>query len=99
MGTNALPQLAGFLADLIFVGCAFAALLYAVWLQLKRPSVARLGRLSLVVSFGAVVTLFALGATQGAPVSLPLFFLFVLMALFLLLEFRFQMSASGMLVS
>lgn len=99
MGTNAVPQLAGFLADLIFVGCGFAALLYAVWLQVKKPSVARLGRLSLVVSFGAVVTLFALGATQGAPVALPLFFLFVLMALFLLLEFLFQMSALGMLVS
>lgn len=100
METNALsPQLAGFLSDLLFVGCGFAALLYALWFVLRRKSLVGLGRLSLVVAFGALVTLFAVGATQGVPVSFPLFFLFVLVALFVLLEFLFQMSALGMLVS
>lgn len=93
------PQLAGFLSDLLFVGCGFAALLYALWFVLKRKSLVGFGRLSLVVAFGALVTLFAIGATAGVPVSFPLYYLFVLVALFVLLEFLFQMSALGLLVS
>ena len=93
------PQLAGFLADLIFVGCLFAALLYGLWFAFRRPRLVNMARLSLVMSFGGTVTLFALGQTQGAALSLPLFYLFVLMALFLILEFLFQMSVLGLMVS
>lgn len=93
------PQLLGFLADLIFVGCLFASLLYGLWFATKRATLVGMARLSLVVSFGTVVTLFAVGMTHGQAMSFPLFYLFVLLALFLLLEFLFQMSALGLLVS
>jgi hypothetical protein len=93
------PQLLGFLADLVFVGCLFASALYGLWFLTKRPSLVGMARLSLVVSFGAVVTLFAYGQVNSHALSFPLFYLFILQALFLILEFLFQMSALGLLVS
>jgi hypothetical protein len=93
------PQLLGFLADLGFVGCMFASVLYGLWVLLKRPTLVSLARMSLVVSFGAVVTLFGVGMSHGAPLSYASFYLFVLVSLFILLEFLFQMSSLGLLVS
>jgi hypothetical protein len=95
----AAPQLLGFLSDLGFVGCLFASVLYALWFALKRPALVNLARLSLVVSFGAVVALFAVGTSHGAPLSYSTFYLFILLTLFILLEFLFQMSSLGVLVS
>ena len=73
------PQVLGFLADLAFVGCLFAVVLYGLWFLLKRASLVGMARLSLVVSFGAVVTLFGVGMSQGQAMSYPLFYLFILL--------------------
>ncbi|HEY9723774.1 MAG TPA: hypothetical protein V6D47_17305 [Oscillatoriaceae cyanobacterium] len=97
MTASAGSQLVGFLADISFVGAVFGLLLYGCWMWLGRETLVGLGRLSLVIAFGAGVMRFALGHTAGFP-FLDLY-LFVLIGLFLLLEFLFQMSVLGLLVS
>lgn len=91
--------LVGFLADLRLVACGFAFVLYALWAASPRPGLVGLGRLSLVVAFGATVLAYA--STLGPPHTLPYLdlFLFALLALFLMLEFLFQLSVLGVGVS
>jgi hypothetical protein len=94
-----LNQMGGALADLRFVACVCALALYAAWLGSQRPRLVGLARLGLVVAFGATVV--AYGVSQVPMQALPFtdFFLFVLLALFLILEFLFQMSVLGVFVS
>ena len=91
--------LVGFLADLRLVACAFAFVLYGLWAVSPRAGLVGLGRLSLVVAFGATVLSYA--SALGAPHVLPYLdlFLFALLALFLMLEFLFQLSVLGVGVS
>lgn len=101
MTPSASSQLIGFLADISFVGAVFGVLLYGLWGWLGRETLVGLGRLSLVIAFGAGVMRFALAASQGHAMGFPFlaFYLFVLIGVFLLLEFLFQMSVLGLLVS
>lgn len=91
--------LVGFLADLRLVACGFALVLYGAWAFSPRPGLVGLGRLSLVVAFGATVLAYA--TALAAPHQLPYLdlFLFALLALFLMLEFLFQLSILGVGVS
>lgn len=91
--------LVGFLADLRLVACACALLLYGAWAAAPRPGLVGLGRLSLVVAFGATVLAYA--TALGAPHQLPYLdlFLFALLAAFLMLEFLFHLSVLGVGVS
>jgi hypothetical protein len=92
-------QWGSFLADLRFLACLGAFPLYAIWLFVQRASLVGLARLGLVIAFGATVLAYA---ATGAPLhALPFtdFFLFVLLAMFLILEFLFQMSVLGVLVA
>lgn len=92
-------MLVGFLADLRLVACAFALLLYGAWAVSPRPGLVGLGRLSLVVAFGATVLAYA--TALRPPHQLPYLdlFLFGLLAAFLMLEFLFQLSVLGVGVS
>lgn len=91
--------LVSFLADLRLVACGFAFILYALWAFSPRAGLVNLGRLSLVVAFGATVLAYA--TTLSAPHTLPYvdLFLFALLALFLMLEFLFHLSILGVGVS
>jgi hypothetical protein len=92
-------QLAAFLGDVLFVGCLGAMVLYGLWLSTRSKGLAGLGRLSLVVAFGAGLTMAAIGQGYVAGMSLPLMYLFLLVAVYILLEFLFQMSVLGLWVS
>jgi hypothetical protein len=94
-----LNQMGAFFADLRFVACVCALALYAAWLTFQRPGLVGMARLGLLVAFCA--TIVAYGVSQVPVQALPFtdFFLFVLLALFLIMEFLFQMSVLGVLVS
>lgn len=99
MSGKVVLQLSGLLGDMMLVGFGAATLLYALWLLFKARGLVNLGRLSLVVAFGAAVITLALGQGYVHGFSYPLFFLFLFLALFLAMEFLFQMSVLGLLVS
>lgn len=102
MNASSVTQFSGFFADVIFVGCLAACLLYGAWAASGRKQLAGLGRLSLTLAFGGALALFVFSHQSAAalgPWSYLLFFVFLLLALFLLLEFLFQMSVLGLFVS
>lgn len=99
MSANLALQLSGLLGDLMFVACGAGALLYGLWLVVQNKSLVNLGRLSLVLAFGAALFQLVLGQGYLQGLSFPVFFIFLLMAIFLTLEFLFQMSVLGLLVS
>lgn len=99
MNAKSALQLAGFLGDILFVGCLAAMVLYGAWLATRSQGLAGLGRLSLVVAFGAGLVMAAIGQGYLQGMALPLLYLFLVIAVFLLLEFLFQMSVLGLWVS
>jgi hypothetical protein len=92
-------QLGSFLADLRFLACIGALALYAAWIAVQRPGLVGMARLGLVVAFGATVVAYALSGVPPGTLPFTDYFLFVLLAVFLILEFMFQMSVLGVLVS
>jgi hypothetical protein len=92
-------QIGSFLADLRFLACIGALGLYGAWITAQRPGLVGMARLGLVVAFGATVVAYALGGVPAGSLPFTDYFLFVLLAMFLILEFMFQMSVLGVLVS
>ncbi|MDB5097655.1 MAG: hypothetical protein JWM80_2076 [Cyanobacteria bacterium RYN_339] len=100
MNTGAVAgQLGSFLADLRFLACFGALGLYGAWISVQRPGMVGMARLGLVVAFGATVIAYALSGVPPGTLPFTDFFLFVLLTMFLILEFMFQMSVLGVLVS
>lgn len=92
-------QLGAFMGDLRFLACFCALVLYGSWLGVKRKGLVNMARLGLVVAFGATVTAYAVNRVPLVGLPFTDYFLFSLLALFLALEFLFQMSVMGVFVA
>lgn len=89
----------GFMFDLRLVACAGAFLLYALWVATARAGALHLARLGLLIAFAATVFAYALAPASALNRPFLDLFAFGLITIFLLLEFLFQLSVLGLVVS